>query len=127
MLTGIDTLVLRYSGHRGEVLHLHFDDGVRARSGGSRGIPIYVLDRPNPITGTRVEGPILDRENQSFIGYFPMPIRHGMTMARLRRCSTPKIISGPNLRVVPMKNWSRGDWFDSTGLAGSIRRQICAA
>ncbi|HTM50260.1 MAG TPA: exo-beta-N-acetylmuramidase NamZ domain-containing protein [Bryobacteraceae bacterium] len=79
-------------------------------------IPIFVLDRPNPITGTRVEGPILDTANQSFVGYFPMPIRHGMTIGELARMIDGEKRIGADVRVIPMKNWSRGDWFDSTGL-----------
>jgi uncharacterized protein YbbC (DUF1343 family) len=83
---------------------------------GARGIPLYVLDRPNPITGTRVEGPLLDRDKQSFIGYFPMPIRHGMTIGELAQMFNAENHLRADLRVIPMKNWSRGDWFDSTGL-----------
>jgi uncharacterized protein YbbC (DUF1343 family) len=77
---------------------------------------MYVLDRPNPITGTRVEGPILDGENQSMVGYFPMPIRHGMTSGELARMFDGEKHLHADLRVIPMKNWARGDWFDSTGL-----------
>jgi uncharacterized protein YbbC (DUF1343 family) len=82
----------------------------------ARGIPLFVLDRPNPITGTRVEGPILDRQNQSFVGYFPMPIRHGMTLGELARMFNGENRLHADLQVIAMKNWSRGDWFDSTGL-----------
>jgi uncharacterized protein YbbC (DUF1343 family) len=75
-----------------------------------------VLDRPNPITGTRVEGPILDRQNQSFIGYFPMPVRHGMTIGEIARMFNSENRLKADLHVIEMKNWARGDWFDSTGL-----------
>jgi uncharacterized protein YbbC (DUF1343 family) len=83
----------------------------------ARGIPMYVLDRPNPITGTRVEGPLLDRQNQSIIGYFPMPVRHGMTIGELARMFNGENRLHADLQVIAMKNWNRGDWFDSTGLS----------
>jgi uncharacterized protein YbbC (DUF1343 family) len=79
-------------------------------------IPFYVLDRPNPITGTHVEGPILDAENKSFIGYFPMPVRHGMTMGEMAQMFNGENRLGADLRVIAMKKWNRGDWFDSDGL-----------
>ncbi|MGH9661024.1 MAG: exo-beta-N-acetylmuramidase NamZ domain-containing protein, partial [Bryobacteraceae bacterium] len=80
-------------------------------------LPIFVLDRPNPITGVRVEGPILDKQNQSFIGYFPLPVRHGMTVGELAKMFNGENRIGADLTVVEMKQWLRGDWFDSTGLA----------
>ena len=81
------------------------------------GIPFYVLDRPNPITGTHVEGPLLDAANTSFVGYLAgLPVRHGMTMGELARlCNGEKKI-GAALTVIPMEDWQRGDWFDSTDL-----------
>ena len=81
------------------------------------GIPFYVLDRPNPITGTRVEGPLMDAANTSFVGYFAgMPVRHGMTMGELARLFNAENKIGANLTVVAMEDWRRGDWFDSTDL-----------
>ena len=79
-------------------------------------IPYYVLDRPNPITGTHVEGPLLDPANRSFVGYFPLPLRHGMTMGELARLFNAENHIGARLNVVEMKDWQRGDWFDSTNL-----------
>ena len=81
-----------------------------------RKIPFIVLDRPNPITGTRVEGPMLDPELKSFIGCAVMPVRHGMTMGELAQMINDDFHPKAGLRVVAMKNWQRGDWFDSTGL-----------
>ncbi len=81
------------------------------------GIPFYVLDRPNPLTGVHVEGPMLDRDNLSFVGYFPLPLRHGMTTGELAQMFNAENRIGGALHVIPMKNWQRGDWFDSTGLA----------
>jgi len=81
-----------------------------------RGIPFLVLDRPNPITGTHVEGPMLDPDLVSFIGYYPIPLRHGMTVGELARFFNAENNIGADLRVIPMKGWQRGDWFDATGL-----------
>jgi uncharacterized protein YbbC (DUF1343 family) len=81
-------------------------------------IPFYVLDRPNPITGTHVEGPLLDPALVSTIGAFAgLPLRHGMTMGELARMFNAETKTGAELTVIPMEDWHRGDWFDSTGLA----------
>jgi len=74
----------------------------------------YVLDRPNPITGVHVEGPVLDRDTLSFVGYFPLPLRHGMTMGEMARMFNSENRLGANLKVITMKDWQRGDWWDST-------------
>ncbi|HEY3266294.1 MAG TPA: DUF1343 domain-containing protein [Armatimonadota bacterium] len=74
------------------------------------GIPVIVLDRPNPLSGARVEGPVLNPEFQSFIGRHPVPIRHGMTMAEMAR------MWNPSVEAVCMEGWRRGQYFDDTGL-----------
>jgi uncharacterized protein YbbC (DUF1343 family)/CubicO group peptidase (beta-lactamase class C family) len=79
-------------------------------------IPFYVLDRPNPINGVAVEGPLLDRKRLSFIGYFPLPVRHGMTSGELASLFNSENNIGAELHVVKMEGWQRGDWFDETGL-----------
>jgi uncharacterized protein YbbC (DUF1343 family)/CubicO group peptidase (beta-lactamase class C family) len=79
-------------------------------------IPFVVLDRPNPITGTRVEGPLLDRDLKSFIGCAELPLRHGMTMGELAKMINEDLQPRAQLQVISMKNWNREDWFDSTGL-----------
>jgi len=81
------------------------------------GIEIIVLDRPNPITGSFVQGPIADAGRESFVNYFPVPVRHGMTMAELAKMFNAERNLNARLTVVPMEGWMRGDWFDSTGLA----------
>ena len=79
-------------------------------------VPFYVLDRPNPITGTRVEGPLLDPSNESFTGYFSgLPVRHGMTIGELAKLFNAENKIGADLTVIPMRDWHRGDWFDATG------------
>ncbi|MBI4905393.1 MAG: DUF1343 domain-containing protein [Acidobacteria bacterium] len=80
-------------------------------------LPFVVLDRPNPITGVKVEGPVLDKELESFVGCFPMPLRHGMTIGELAKMFHGERKLTGKLQVIPMKNWQRGDWLDSTGLA----------
>jgi uncharacterized protein YbbC (DUF1343 family)/CubicO group peptidase (beta-lactamase class C family) len=91
--------------------------GYAMEEAARRRIPFYVLDRPNPINGVRVEGPMLDPGLLSFVGYFPLPIRHAMTAGELAGMFNEEKQLGADLQVIPIKNWQRGDWFDSTGLA----------
>ncbi len=78
--------------------------------------PFYVLDRPNPITGTHIEGPLLDKELESFVGCYDMPLRHGMTFGELANMANQERYWGADLHVIHLKNWLRGDWFDATTL-----------
>ena len=78
------------------------------------GKPIYVLDRPNPIGGAYVQGPIADAGKESFVSYWQTPVRHGMTVGELARMFNAERRIGAKLIVIPMKGWMRGDWFDST-------------
>ena len=82
------------------------------------GIPFIVLDRPNPINGVTMEGPILEYpEHSSFIGLYPVPLRHAMTVGELARLFNATFLPRPvDLAVVPMAGWSRGDWFVDTPL-----------
>ncbi len=81
------------------------------------GLPVFVLDRPNPINGYQIEGPALDAAMEGFTGYLrAMPIRHGMTLGELAALFNAEKKIGAALTVVPMKNWERGLWFDETGL-----------
>ena len=79
-------------------------------------VSVMVLDRPNPINGERIEGPTLAPSLLGFTGYFPMPIRHGMTMGELARLFKGENDIDVDLQVVKMKGWHRKDWFDETGL-----------
>jgi uncharacterized protein YbbC (DUF1343 family) len=90
--------------------------GYMVEEAGRRKIPIYVLDRPNPINGVAVEGPLLDEQYVSFVGYIPMPIRHGMTVGELARMYNGEKKLGADLRVIQMEGWRRGQWMDETGL-----------
>jgi uncharacterized protein YbbC (DUF1343 family)/CubicO group peptidase (beta-lactamase class C family) len=81
------------------------------------GIEIIVLDRPDPLTGSFVQGPISDAGHESFTNYFPVPVRHGMTMGELAKMFNSERNLNGKLTVIPMEGWIRGDWYDSTGLA----------
>ncbi len=81
------------------------------------GIEMIVLDRPNPITGSFVQGPVADEGRESFTNYWTVPVRHGMTMGELAKMFNAERNLNAKLTVVPMDGWERGDWFDSTGLA----------
>jgi uncharacterized protein YbbC (DUF1343 family) len=78
-------------------------------------IPFYVLDRPNPIGGMQVEGPMLDPDKTSFVGYLPLPVRHGMTVGELARYFNAENKIGAQLHVVEMKGWARSYYFWDTG------------
>jgi uncharacterized protein YbbC (DUF1343 family) len=79
------------------------------------GKPMVVLDRPNPIGGASVYGPIADPGRESFVSYWQTPIQHGMTMGELARLFRAERGIHAKLTVISMEGWMRGDWFDSTG------------
>jgi uncharacterized protein YbbC (DUF1343 family)/CubicO group peptidase (beta-lactamase class C family) len=81
------------------------------------GIEIIVLDRPNPITGSFVQGPVSDPGHESFTHYTSVAVRHGMTMGELAKFFNGERGLNARLQVVPLEGWMRGDWYDSTGLA----------
>ena len=116
MLEGIDTLVVDLQ-----------DIGVRfytysttmayvLEEAAKRKLAVVILDRPDPVNGFDIEGPMLDASALGFIGYMPMPIRHGLTMGELARLYNGENKIGADLTVVTMKNWRRDDWFDQTSL-----------
>jgi uncharacterized protein YbbC (DUF1343 family)/CubicO group peptidase (beta-lactamase class C family) len=117
MLEGIDALVFDIADVG---VHFYTYESTMAyalEEAAKAKIAFYVLDRPNPITGTRVEGPLLDAANKSFVGYLPgEPVRHGMTMGELARMFNAENQLGANLTVIAMQDWNRGDWFDATNL-----------
>jgi uncharacterized protein YbbC (DUF1343 family) len=80
------------------------------------GIEVVILDRPNPITGSFVQGPVSDSGRENFTNYFPEPPRHGMTLGELAKMFNAERHIGARLEVVAMQGWQPGDWFDSTGL-----------
>lgn len=86
------------------------------RASGRTGVPLWVLDRPNPINGVAVEGPPLDPALHSFVGIIDIPIRHGMTLGELALLINDEQGFGAELTVLPMEGWQRSLWFDQTGL-----------
>ena len=81
-----------------------------------KGIPFVVLDRPNPIGGEIVEGALLDTNFKSFVGMYPIPARHGMTVGELATMFNRKFGIGADLIVVKAEHWKRSQWQDETGL-----------
>ena len=81
-----------------------------------KGIPFVVLDRPNPIGGEIVEGALLDPRFKSFVGMYPIPARHGMTVGELATLFNRKYGIGADLIIARVGNWRRSQWFDQTGL-----------
>lgn len=81
-----------------------------------RKISLIVLDRVNPIGGHIVEGPVLKPEFSSFVGLYPLPIRHGMTIGEIAMYFKSRFYPEVDLTVIPLRGWRRNQWFDSTGL-----------
>lgn len=80
------------------------------------GKSVVVLDRPNPIGGMLVEGPLLRQGYSSFVGLHPLPVRHGMTIAEIALYLRDLLSPRPDLHILPMKGWTRAMWFEDTGL-----------
>ncbi|TWM27269.1 hypothetical protein CHCC14821_2984 [Bacillus paralicheniformis] len=80
------------------------------------GIPFIVLDRPNPQSGLKVEGPVLDPDYSSFVGMYPIPLKHGMTAGELAKLFNDEFNIGADLTVIKMKGWKRQMFFEDTGL-----------
>jgi uncharacterized protein YbbC (DUF1343 family) len=115
MLQGIDTLVFDVQ-----------DAGVRfytytttmaycMEEAAKHNIAFYVLDRPNPLGGEVVEGPVLDADKTSFTGYFPLPVRYGLTIGELAQYLNDQNHINCELHVIAMKNWHRNYFYESTG------------
>ncbi|MEP7353957.1 MAG: DUF1343 domain-containing protein, partial [Acidobacteriota bacterium] len=115
MLAGVDTLVFdiqdvgaRFYTYSCAMLFA-LEEASKAR------IPFYVLDRPNPVTGLHVEGPLLDANLTSNVGCYELPVRHGMTLGELATMANAERKLAAELHVVKLENWRRSDWFDATG------------
>jgi uncharacterized protein YbbC (DUF1343 family) len=82
-------------------------------------VEVVVLDRPDPITGSFVQGPVSQADLRDFNNYHPVPVRHGMTLGELAQLFNGERKIGARLKVIAMQGWQRGDWFDSTGVTWS--------
>lgn len=79
-------------------------------------LPLIVLDRPNPVTGLLIEGPLLDPAQQTFLGHGPLPLRYGLTLGELAQFYNRELNIGAALQVVTMRGWRRAQWYDETDL-----------
>lgn len=84
------------------------------------GKKIVILDRPNPLNGKTVQGPVLEPEYVSFVGLYPVPVRHGMTIGELCNLVNDELHLGADIQVVKMKGWERGFCFEDTGLYWTV-------
>jgi uncharacterized protein YbbC (DUF1343 family) len=116
MLRGVDMLVfdvqdvgVRYYTYLTTLLYV-LEEAAR------HDLPVVVLDRPNPITGRVVEGPVMDPDLRSFTGPHPLPVRTGLTIGEFARLAAAERRLGVRLTVVPLAGWERGRWYDETGL-----------
>ena len=116
MLDGIDTLVIDLQDIGARFYTYMTTMAYVMEEAAKRKLSVVVLDRPNPIDGFQIEGPALDKDAMGFTGYFPMPVRHGMTLGELARLFNVENRIGADLTVVSMKNWRRDEWYDQTGL-----------
>ncbi len=115
MLNGLDALVFDIQD-AGVRFYTYLSTMIHAQeAAASAGLVFVVLDRPNPITGNRIEGNLPDPDFQSFVGRHPIPIRHGMTFGELARMSAAEC-GWPEPVVGAMRGWQREMWFDETGL-----------
>jgi uncharacterized protein YbbC (DUF1343 family)/CubicO group peptidase (beta-lactamase class C family) len=116
MLAGLDVLIFDIQDV-GARFYTYACTMVNAMEEAARQrVEFIVLDRPNPINGIRVEGPVLEPGMRSFVGCIDIPLRHGMTIGELAMMVNATQQPKANLRVVKMRNWNREDWFDATGL-----------
>jgi uncharacterized protein YbbC (DUF1343 family) len=116
MLRGVDTLVFDIQD-AGVRFYTYITTMAYAmEEAAKRKIALYVLDRPDPLGGERIEGPMLDPDRLSFVGYFPMPVRMGMTLGEMAQMFNAENKIGCDLHVMAMKAWRRRDRFEDTGL-----------
>jgi uncharacterized protein YbbC (DUF1343 family)/CubicO group peptidase (beta-lactamase class C family) len=115
-LKGIDTLVFDIQDAGCRFYTYISTLGLVLEAAAENKIKVVVLDRPNPLGGLTVEGPVVDAGRESFVGYHTLPIRHGMTVGELAKLFVAEKKLGCDLEIVPMKGWKRGDFFDRTGL-----------
>lgn len=116
MLAGLDALVIDLQDVGTRIYTYIYTMANCLRAAREHGLPVIVCDRPNPIGGIAVEGPMLEPGFESFVGQFPIPMRHGMTIGELAGLFNDHFGIGAKLEVVRMTGWRRGTFFDETGL-----------
>jgi uncharacterized protein YbbC (DUF1343 family) len=116
MLKDVDVLVYDLQEVGGRTWTYVSTMALAMQAAAKKKIPFVVLDRPNPIGGEIVEGALLDPRFKSFVGMYPIPARHGMTVGELATLFNQEHGIGADLVVVPTANWRRTEWLDETGL-----------
>jgi len=116
MLRDIDVLVVDLQDVGTRVYTYIYTMANCMRAAARHGVRVVVCDRPNPVGGLAIEGTILRPECVSFVGQFPIPLRHGMTIGELARLFNQEFSIGAALDVVPLDGWQRRMYFDETGL-----------
>jgi uncharacterized protein YbbC (DUF1343 family)/CubicO group peptidase (beta-lactamase class C family) len=116
MLKGVDTLIIDLQDIGARIYTYPSTMLNVMEEAASRGIEVIVLDRPNPINGWAIEGSVLAPGATSFVGTFPMPVRHGLTLGELAQLFNGEKKVNAKLTVIAMKHWKRDVWFDQTGL-----------
>jgi len=116
MLKDVDVLVYDLQEVGGRTWTYVSTMALSMQAAKRKGIPFVVLDRPNPIGGEIVEGALLDPKFKSFVGMYPIPARHGMTVGELAKLFNEKYGIGANLIVIPAANWRRSQWLEETKL-----------
>lgn len=115
-LAGLDTLVFDIQDIGARFYTYPSTMGNAIKAAAKHGLKFVVLDRPNPINGVDVEGPVLDDGGQSFVGYHTVAVRHGMTVGELATMFNTEMNIGCDLHVIKCEDWRRSDYFDRTGL-----------
>ena len=116
MFAGIDTLVFDIQDAGVRFYTYTATMGYCMEEAAKRNISFFVLDRPNLIGGEIIEGPMLDPDKTSFVAYFPIPVRYGLTIGELAQLFNAENHINCDLHVVAMKNWHRNYFFESTGI-----------
>src|SRR6187200_1133813 len=115
MLDLIDVLVIDIQDAGARIYTFIYTMANCLRAAARHELPVIVCDRPNPIGGVAVEGPMLEPGYESFVGQFPIPMRHGMTIGELARLFNEAFGIGATLEVVTMEGWSRDRYGDEAG------------
>ncbi len=116
MLRGVDLLVVDLQDVGTRIYTYIYTMANCLRAARRHGVKVVVCDRPNPIGGVGVEGPMLHRGFESFVGQFPIPMRHGMTIGEMARLFNEAFEIGAELEVSAMSGWSRTSYADATGV-----------